>query len=389
MPDRRELALVNALAHRLSHPLDVEQVLESALETLGELLHLDTGWAWLWAESTGTARLAAARNLPAGLVKHPELMEGGCYCLSTYAAGDLHGAANVNVVSCSRLAKLVSSERELRCHASVPLYVDDRRLGILNVASADWRELSADELHLLSTVGALVSLAMERTRLAERGAALAAAEERNRMARDIHDTIAQSLAAITMQLESADALLEAPNAPRAADAVRRALGLTRSALDEARRSVMDLRSSPLAGRGLSAALRAIPEELASSLGSRLDVSFEIDDAERAIPPAVAAGVYQIVREALSNAARHAKARTAQVLVDVDDATVHVRIADDGLGFDVARVPPGRFGLVGMVERARLLGGQLAITSGTDAAEGTIVCADIPLDRRPRRRETSA
>jgi two-component system NarL family sensor kinase len=306
-------------------------------------------------------------------------MEGGCYCLWTYAAGDLQGAANVNVVGCSRLAKVVADSRELRCHASVPLYVDDRRLGILNVASADWRELTTDELHLLSTVGALVSLAIERTRLAERGAALAAAEERNRIARDIHDTIAQSLAAIAMQLESADALLEAPNPPRATDAVRRALGLTRSALEEARRSVMDLRTSPLAGRGLIAALRALPDELAASLGKRVAVDFETESVDAAIPAAVEVGAYHIVREALANALRHANAQSALVRVDVSDGMLHVRVADDGDGFDVARVPPERFGLVGMIERARLLGGEVGITSG--AEQGTIVCAEIPLDRR--------
>jgi two-component system NarL family sensor kinase len=381
MPDRRDLALVNALAHRLSHPLDVEQVLDSALETLGELLHLDTGWAWLWNEPTGTARLAAKRNLPPGLVKHPELMEGGCYCLSSYAAGDLHGAANVNVVACSRLAKLVADRGELRCHASVPLYVDDRRLGILNVASADWRELSTDELHLLSTVGALVSLAMERTRLAERGAELAAAEERNRIARDIHDTIAQSLAAISMQLESADALLEAPNPPRAADAVRRALGLTRSALEDARRSVVNLRTSPVAGRGLVAALHSLPNELAATLGKHVRVDFETEGIDETIPTAVASGVYQIVREALTNAVRHANAQTASVCLSACDGTLYLRVSDDGDGFDVQRVPPERFGLVGMTERARLLGGQLSITSSADGEEGTVVVAEIPLDRR--------
>jgi two-component system NarL family sensor kinase len=368
------------LAHRLSHPLGVDQVLDSALETLGELLHLDTGWAWLWNESTSTARLAAKRNLPPGLVKHPELMEGGCHCLWTYAAGDLHGAANVNVVACSRLAKLVADRRELRCHASVPLYVDDRRLGILNVASADWRELTTDELHLLSTVGALVSLAIERTRLAERGAELAAAEERNRIARDIHDTIAQSLAAVTMQLESADAFLEATNPPRAADAVRRALGLTRSALEEARRSVVELRTSPIAGRGLLSALRALPDELAATAGKRIDVEFEAGPIDELIPTAVASGVYQIVREALTNVIRHANASTATVCLDVSDATLYVRVADDGDGFEVERVPAQRFGLVGMVERARLLGGQLAITSDAQAEQGTVVAAEIPLDR---------
>lgn len=376
---RRDLALVNALAHRLSHPLDVERVLDSALETLAELLQLDTGWAWLWSETTATARLAAKRNLPPGLVKHPELMEGECYCLLTYAAGDLRGAANVNVVGCSRLAKLVSDSRQLRCHASVPLYVDDRRLGILNVASADWRELSTDELNLLSTVGALVSLAIERTRLAERGATLAAAEERNRIARDIHDTIAQSLAAITMQLESADAFLETPNPARATETVRRALALTRSTLDEARRSVMDLRATPLADRDLAAALRALADELVESTGVHVPVTIEEAGALERLPTPVEIGVYRIVREALTNVARHSQATSATVRIERRDTRLHVQISDDGVGFDVSRVPRERFGLVGMRERARLLGGELAVSSA--AGEGTTIDIDVPIERR--------
>lgn len=375
---RSDLRLVNALAHRLSHPLDVERVLESALDTLAELLHLETGWAWLWTGAAETARLAATRNLPPGLVKHPELMDGGCYCLWTYADGDLRGAANVNVVRCSRLAKLVAESRELQCHASVPLYVDDRRLGILNVASADWRELSEDELNLLSTVGALVSLALERTRLAERGAALAAVEERNRIARDIHDTIAQSLAAIAMQLESADALLETPNPPRAADTVRRALALTRSALEEARHSVTDLRSTPLAGRGLVGALRDLPKALSESLVAPVPVTIE-DEGIGPIPSAVEVGLYHIVREALTNVMHHSKASAASVHLQQGDGRIHIRIVDDGVGFDVSRLSSNRFGLLGMSERARLLGGELRITSAPGA--GTIVDVDVPLDRR--------
>ena len=376
--ERRDLALVNALAHRLSHPLDVEQVLVSALDTLGEILHLHTGWAWLWTGSAETARLAAQRNLPPGLVKHPELMEGGCHCLWTYAAGDLRGAANVSVVRCSRLAKLVTESRELQCHATVPLYVDDRRLGLLNVASADWRELTTDELYLLSTVGALVSLAIERTRLAERGAALAAAEERNRIARDIHDTIAQSLAAITMQLESADALLETPNPPRAAETVRRALLLTRSALEEARRSVVDLRSTPLAGRGLIGALRDLPSEIGESHGNSVPIAIESNGFTMSLPSAVEVGLYHIVREALTNVVRHANATAASVRLEEEGGRVNVCIADDGVGFDVARLPAHRFGLLGMSERARLLGGELRITSAPGA--GTTLDVNVPIDR---------
>ena len=109
----------------------------------------------------------------------------------------------------------------LQCHASVPLAVGDRRLGMLNVASRDWRVLSDAELSLLTTAGALVSLAVERSRLEAATARALAAEERNRLAREIHDTLAQGLAALTMQLEVADSLAGAKAPDDVRDCTRR------------------------------------------------------------------------------------------------------------------------------------------------------------------------
>ena len=371
----RDLGILNALAQALSQSLDLAQVLHTALDKVAELLELETGWVWLLDERTGASRLAAARELPPGLVEHPELMEGACYCLNTYRAGDLRGAANVNVVWCSRLEKLVEGTNELQCHASIPLYADDRKLGILNVASRDWRELSDDELNLLYTVGALVSLAIERTRLAATTAQLAALEERNRLAREIHDTLAQSLAAISMQLETADARAEAGGDARLAAMVRRALTLTRSTLEEARRSVTDLRTPPLEGRTLAESLRALGGELrgVAERPVQLDVVGEDDGG---LPAAVEVGLYRIAREALTNVARHARATKARLHLTREQGRVRMRIEDDGTGFDPNSVPPGRFGLLGMSERARLLGGSLRVESAP--GEGTVVQVDVPV-----------
>jgi two-component system, NarL family, sensor kinase len=364
MPTDRYLGILNALAQALSHSLDLEQVLLTALDKVAELLELDTGWVWLLDENTGESRLAAARNLPPGLVERPRLMEGSCLCLRTYQAGDLRGAANVNVVWCTRLEKLVEGKNELQFHASIPLYADDRKLGILNVASRDWRELSAEELDLLYTVGALVSLAVERTRLAARSAQLAALEERNRLAREIHDTLAQSLAAIAMRLETADA-------------VRHALALTRSTLAEARRSVLDLRAAPLEGRTLVEALRALGNEFRDADGQALDVEVTCDAADqRGLPPAVEIGLYRIAREALTNVVRHASATRATVRLERTDGGVRMRITDDGAGFDASLVAPGRYGLIGATERARLLGGSLHIDSAPGA--GTTIDVQVPV-----------
>ena len=381
MTSDRHLGILNALAQALSRSLDLEEVLHTALDKVAELLELDTGWVWLLDEATGQSRLAAGRNLPPGLVEQPKLMEGSCLCLRTYRAGDLRGAANVNVVWCTRLEKLVEGKNELQFHASIPLYADDRKLGILNVASRDWRELSGEELDLLYTVGALVSLAVERTRLAARSAELAALEERNRLAREIHDTLAQSLAGIAMRLETADALAESTgDSARSAqltDVVRHALALTRSTLDEARRSVLDLRAAPLEGRTLVEALRALGDEFRSAGDRGLDVDVTWDDAEqRTLPPAVEIGLYRIAREALTNVVRHANARRATIRVERADGVVRMRIGDDGRGFDPSTVSPDRYGLIGANERAWLLGGSLRVesTPGT----GTTIDIEVPI-----------
>ena len=217
-----------------------------------------------------------------------------------------------------------------------------------------------------------------RTRLAERGATLAAADERNRIARDIHDTIAQSLAAVTMQLESADALLEAPNPSRAGETVRRALELTRATLEEARHSVVAIRTTPLAGRGLLGALRALPDEIAAATGSRVSITIA-RLGDETLPTAVEIGAYHIVREALTNVARHAAATSADVRLEERDGILRLRVSDDGTGFDVARRSAERFGLVGMRERAHLLGGELRIDSAP--GRGTTLEVDLPIERR--------
>jgi len=375
-----DLEILNALARELSHSVELERVLETALRTVADLLGLETGWVWLIDEHCFEPRLAATRNLPPGLIEHADLMLGECYCLSTYESGDLRGAANVNVVWCTRLGKLREGSNGLQYHASIPLYADERRLGVLNVASRDWRKLSETDLNLLYTIGALVSLAIERTRLVEREARLAAVEERNRLARDLHDTLAQSLAAIALQLESAQLLAERGDADRARETIERSLGLTRAALDDARRSVLELRAPPLEGRGLLAAIRAVAEGLRIRDGRPLELFVHAAEGSDALPAAVEAGLFNVAREALTNVARHAGTPAASVTLDRLGDRVELRVGDDGLGFDVDAVPRDRFGLVGMSERARLLGGTLAVSS--ERGRGTTIVVDVPVRADP-------
>lgn len=403
-----ELAVLNDVARALNASVDLPAMLARALEKVAELLGLDTGWVLLFDEATGEPYLAAALNLPHGLRREPERMAGWCYCLESFCAGALDGAANVGVVACSRLRKLALAQGDtagLRYHASVPLKVYDgappgeagptggpagkptdgrlRRLGMLNVASPGWRQISGAELDLLHTIGDVLGVAVERARLHAQRLEAAQAEERNRLAREIHDTIAQDFSAIAFQLEAADALLSGPDAPeRARRSVRAALDLARKGLEEARRSVLDLRAAPLEGRTLAEALAALAADARARHG--LDVAFADGSGGRPLPAAVEVGLYRVAREALQNTIRHAAAAHAVLRLDASPAGARLTVEDDGRGFDVDGLgdgrAAGRFGLVGMRERVRLLGGRLLVESTPSV--GTRVSAVVPLPDTP-------
>ncbi|MBA3424229.1 MAG: GAF domain-containing sensor histidine kinase [Rubrobacter sp.] len=372
-----ELSVLNAIARELNRSVNLTQTLEFTLSQVADLLELRTGWIWLVDESTSEPYLAATRNLPPALADDPRRMDGSgyCYCLDTYQQGDFEGAANVNVLTCSRLKGLVDGTGGLRYHASIPLYKGGERLGIMNVASPGWRSLSPEDLELLYTIGDLLSVAVERARLFDRSARLGAVEERNRLAREIHDTLAQGLTAAALQIESAEALLD-DDAARARKPLRRALSLTQSNLEEARRSVLDLRSVPLEGRPLSEALKVLVERWGAQAGT--DPRFGTVNPGRPLPPRVEADLYRVCQEALTNVANHAEASYVTVRLVATPTEVRLSIEDDGLGFDAADPSGGRHGLMGMRERMEILGGSLHVRSSPGA--GTIIVAAVPLER---------
>jgi two-component system, NarL family, sensor kinase len=372
-----ELSVLNEIARELNRSVNLGEALGFTLAQVAELLGLRTGWIWLMNEDSSEPYLAAVQNLPPALADDPRRMDGSgyCYCLDTYKRGDLEGAANVNVLTCSRLGGLVDGTDGLRYHASIPLYAQEKKLGVMNVASPGWRSLSPEDLQLLYTIGDLLSIAVERAELFARSTRLGAVEERNRLAREIHDTLAQGLTATALQLESADALLDA-GSEKAHGPLRRALSLTRSNLEEARRSVLDLRASPLEGRPLSEALKALVERWEAETG--IAARYGAVNGSRPLPPSVEAALYRICQEALTNVARHAGAERATVRLVATPDRVRLAVEDDGSGFDAAGVPEDRHGIVGMRERAEVLGGTLEVRS--EPGEGTRIEVTAPLEK---------
>lgn len=392
----RDLAVLYAIAGYLNHQVDVRDALQEILARVTELLHLRTGWVWLLGEQ-GTPYLAASQSLPPYLANHHDRMSGSCLCLDTFLNGTLEGAANIDVLRCSRLK---NAERDsdpsslgLRFHASIPIYAGHTLLGVFNVASEDWRELHAQELQLLHIISDQIGLAIQRARLSadhtRAAARLATIEERNRLARDIHDTLAQGLAAITLQLEAADALAES-RPQRAHEAVQRALLLARANLEEARRSVMDLRAAPLQEHALPEALALLVADNETA-GLTIHYTYTPEAHFPVLPERIEAAFYRIAQEALTNIRKHAAAEHVEITLRFcgDGETqghlqaekpyeLQLIIQDDGQGFDPEAVPHdgSHFGLLGMSERVKLLGGRMCIQSTPDC--GTEIAISVPL-----------
>lgn len=369
-----ELEIVGEVAETLSTAPTVQQALDRTLELVTGLLGLETGWVWLFDAETQHIYAAAARNLPPYLQEPVRMSGAPCWCINEFRDGSL-SARNVDVMECSRLRPAVRArETELTSglahHASIPLMFQGKPLGIMNITAPAMRRLTKAELRLLATIGLQVSIAIERARLAEESALLVRADERARLAREIHDTLAQGLAALTLQIETA--LQHVGRDPdRVRERMEKALATARASLDEARRSVTTLRNGATEGKPLAQAIGALAREMTSESGIR--VAFEARGACD-LDARVEEELFRIAQQALTNVRQHAHARTASVLLECTKRRVTLTIADDGAGFDVKRVPAERHGITGMRERARAAGGTLRITSKQNG--GTRVVAEI-------------
>jgi two-component system, NarL family, sensor kinase len=399
---RRELEILNSVAEALNSSADVSQALGRMLALVTELFSLRTGWVWLLNPETRQFYLAAAQNLPPFLQEPVRMSGHWCLCTDLFSKGRLE-PSNVGVLSCSRLlealkARVPQSTLGLRYHASIPLYFQDRPLGIINLTGPDERELSDDELRLLATISFQVGIAVERGRLAEESTQLARVAERERIAREIHDTLAQGLTAIGLDIESA--LRHIDTEPQGARTrLERALRTTRQSLEEARRSVLDLRAELPGGRSLPEALMALGRDFTSDTGVPVKVEFPVSkprirrvstggepqpaDEIPEIPstagdyfsPRVEAELFRVVQEALTNVRRHAHATRVEVSLRQSPDRTTLSVQDNGVGFMPGADDDGRHGLLGMRERVRLLHGRLSVRSRP--GRGTRISVTIP------------
>lgn len=288
----------------------------------------------------------------------------------------------------------------------VPIRHGRRTLGAMVVQSASPRAFDDDDVFTVDTIAGQVAVALENARLFESERQLrrlAITEERNRIAREIHDTLAQGFMGILIHLRAMRGADDADTAARHRSAAE---SLAQESLQEARRSVWNLRPARLHDRGLLGALEDELERLRSQSELRTEFAVSGDgDVVESLSSDGAAALLRIGQEALHNVIKHARARSVRVLLHADGAGVQLIVSDDGVGFVPGRparfastrvgdgnrsafedggnrsafddgVNQTAFGLIGMRERIEAVGGTFAVE--TEPGAGTTVRARVPV-----------
>jgi PAS domain S-box-containing protein len=264
--------------------------------------------------------------------------------------------------------------REYRSILSVPLIVQGRDYGAITVYYSAPREFSEEDLGLAMSVADQVALAIENARLREQAGQAAAMEERGRLARELHDSVTQSLYSVTMYTEAAARLMTAGPATDAAEYLRDARDTAQEALREMRLMIYQLRPPALEKGGLAVALQVRLDAVERRGGIQAELMVEGEDR---LPPEIQAELHQIAQEALNNTLKHARAQEVRVHLQFGDAAACLKVQDDGVGFDLAAAQAGGgMGLPGMAERVRKVGGRLAIESAP--GQGTRVAVEVPV-----------
>ncbi|MGD8243956.1 MAG: GAF domain-containing protein [Anaerolineae bacterium] len=262
---------------------------------------------------------------------------------------------------------------ETRSELTVPVKSRRGIIGVLDVQSNQLDAFDESDLVVLQSLANQAAIAIENARLYEQAQRLAVVEERQRLARELHDSVTQALYGTTLYAEAATRQLATGEVELAGDHLRELRDTAQEALREMRLLIFELRPSILDSEGLVNALRARLEAVEERAGLEVELRLE---GEIAFPTAFEEGLYRIAQEALNNTLKHAFARRVSVSLEQDERVLILEIADDGVGFDPSTaVEGGGLGLDGMIERAVQMGAELVLDSKPGA--GTRVRVEIP------------
>jgi signal transduction histidine kinase len=408
----QQLSILNAVALTVNQSLNLEDILNRALDEVLQLTGIDVIAIFLQNPTGGQLELKAYRGLSkeaARLAYQVGMLDGSCGGVM-----ELGKTIVVPDISSYRGRGAKSLQREnIKSLVHVPLMTKGWALGSMCVGTHHTANFSDEEQRLLDAIGNQIAIAVENARLYAdvqrrervrgelfRKALAAQEDERKRIARELHDEVSQSLTALLYDAEDG---LELEHLPAVKKRLQSICDLTQYTLDNIHKLMFDLRPSMLDQLGLIPALRWLAETRLEPKGVRVSVNtnsnpgmLSTENDPQRLSPETETALYRVVQEAINNIARHAAARNVEIGFFLDDGTASVNITDDGIGFDLTELSMGTIkdidsddfqfsentrglGLLGMQERIELLGGDLEIDSAPGS--GTQIHISVPIQER--------
>jgi len=362
----QSLDVLYAIATSLSQPGSLEQLLEGFLDTFIELVDARAASVRL-ATGDGQTRLIASRGLaPEVAERDRQMPASGCPCGWAASEGGLR--IQRGTAPCAALLGRPMLERDCVEFVAVPVQYQDRILGVYNLfLDRPLAAMGEDMPDLLISVGRHLGLAIEKARLESEARRVAILEERNLIGNELHDSLAQSLIGMRLQLK----LLGESLGRKDFGAAQYEASRLRRAMTQANADLRELLTNyrlKIDDAGLVPTIAGLVERFGRETG--IAVFFQNDCRALALTPAQEIQVFFIIQEALTNIRKHSGARNVRILLNNEDDLYTVLIEDDGLGMAGAEadVPGGHAGLAIMRERTERLQGQIVIES--EPGEGT-------------------
>ena len=357
----QELASLLSLANEATATHELAQLVSLVLPEVERMLACS--WAGIYLKDAGAlVRVDSTSDSRADRVPLPQ----------SWAAL----TAEEMVVGEGGLTALFPDGVSASCSLVVPLAAGGETIGILCLARPKGQPFGDEQHALARGVADQLSVAISNARHFEATQQTAALEERHRIARDLHDSVSQSLFSLTLHARTAELALARMGLDPDSELGRplqRVSELTRGALAEMRALIFELRPGALAEEGLGAALSKHSAAVTAREG--LEISVQVPEGRLPLAVEQEEHLYRLAQEALHNAVKHAQAKHAWVELAASDGEVVLTVRDDGVGFEPAEPRPGHFGLETMRERADRIGAELCLESAPGA--GTKVRVQVP------------
>lgn len=351
----RELEALFEVTAVASASLDQEEVLRRSLARVVDVMNVHSGSIHLLDDDEQTLHLAAKENVQSRTIRNAPLLRRESMVARVM---DKRGPIHVSYVEGD--SPTTGQPLPDSSFLGVPLKVKGKVVGVLSVFGEAHRSFSTEEVTLLTSIADQVGVAVENARLYQQAEDLAVMQERQRLARELHDAVTQSLYSLTLLAETGRRAAHQGQAQQAEEYLARLKDVGRQALKEMRLLVYELRPLALAQEGLLGALqhRLDAVEKRAGIEARLQIEGHPD-----IDPDIEGPLYRIVQEALNNSLKHAGASRIDVLVRQQPEQLTLVIRDDGSGFDPAEdIDDGGMGLANLRSRSGQIGAELTVSS---------------------------